>query len=443
MRERLNFANKEEYRQKVGKRYLVACMIFYILSVSVKGIFNSETRYLIEIWHLTQTQVQLANTLYFITYACVQIFLCIFMSKINIQKYTFVTIPISAIFSALMGLATNIKTMWVLFALVGIFQAAMFCATNYLLTKYLPRKLLTPANKWIASGYAIGTAFAYIITGIFVGLSAWQIPYFLINGLLIISVAWLVYETKIISKFSKINKKLDIRQLIVERKESVSNDNLPLTVVEKPIFALSNKKRRVLFYVIILTLSLLINGIYCGAVNFVTSVLVDIHAFPQDASIYVTTIVIVLIVLGPMLSINSCEKHKDFIKQGIKYLLIFMPITILTALFYDLNIIVYVVLILTLLILINGIRSILNNVIAFKMKDQINVAAFTSLTNAFASIAASVWPLIIALIKDNSNWAMTYWTLAIMTAVVLLATIILDRVVKTIYKKDNNGEILE
>jgi MFS family permease len=77
------------------------------------------------------------------------------------------------------------------------------------------------------------------------------------------------------------------------------------------------------------------------------------------------------------------------------------------------------------------------------MKDQINVAAFTSLTNAFASIAASVWPLIIALIKDNGNWAMTYWTLAIMTAIVLLATIVLDGVVKTTYKKDNNGEILE
>ncbi len=311
----INFANKEEVRQKTGKRYMLACMIFYITSTSVKGIFASETRYLIEIWKLTQAQVQLANTFYFITYGAVQILMFIFMSKINVQKYTFITIPISAIISMLMGLATNIQMMWVLFALVGVFQASIFCAVNYLLTKHLPIKLLPTANKWIASGYAIGTAFSYVVSALFVGFNLWRVPYFLINGVLLISLVWVIYETKIITKFSKINRKLDNKQLLSDSNNT--NNNLPLSKAKRPIVTLSSKKRKVIFYVTILTISLIINGIYYGAMNFVTSVLVDIYAFPQDASIYVATIVPIVIILGPMITISSCEKHNDFIKQEV------------------------------------------------------------------------------------------------------------------------------
>ena len=440
MRERLNFANVEKYRQKIGKTYLFACMAFYIICIAVKGVFASETRYLIEIWDLTQAQVQLTNTLYFITYGVVQILLFIFMEKIDIKKFTFITIPISAVIFIAMGLATNIKTMWVLFALIGVFQASMFCVCNYLLTRYLPKKLLPMANKLIASGYAIGTALSYVITPLFVGLDLWRIPYFLVGGLVLISTAFLIYETRVISRFFKINRRLDSEQFLTESKENKSNQPLP---IQKPIISLTTKKRKTIFYVVVLTISLIINGMYYGAMNFVTSVLVDIHDLPQDASIYVSTIVPIIIILGPMITISSCEKHRDYVKEGIKYLLILMPLPILLAIFYKVNFILYLVLIVIYLILANGIRVILNNVIAFKMKDYINVASFTAITNAFASIAASVWPLIIAFIYDNSNWGTTYWTLTAMTVVTLIATIVIDRVVKSTYKKDNNGENLE
>ena len=443
MRERLTFANKEKYRQKLGKIYLFICISFYISCCAVKGIFAAETRYIIEIWKLTQSQVQLANTFYFITYGTVQILLFIFMEKIDIKKYTYIMISLSALTFIIMGLATNIETMWILFGFVGIFQSSMFCATNYLLTKNLPSNLLPVANKWIAAGYAIGTAFSYIVAAIFVGLELWRLPYFFMSGLVLFLTMSLIYSTKVISRFNKINQKLDTKQILTESKECVRKENpLPQTI-NKPIIMLSTKRRKIMFYALILLTSLIINGLYYGVFSFVTSVLVDIYNFPQDASIYVSTIIPILIILGPVIIINSCEKHRDFIKVGIKYLLIFLIIPILLGLFYDVNAILFIALIVVYLVLVNGIRVILNNVIAFKMKDYINVASFTALTNAFASIAASVWPLIIAFIYDNSNWGVTYWTLTAMTAILLVITIIIEKVVKTTYKKDNNGENLE
>lgn len=408
-----------------------------------EGCFAAETRYLIEIWDLTQAQVQLANTFYFITYGIVQILLFIFMSKIDIKKFTFVTIPISAILFIVMGLANNIQTMWVIFALIGILQASMFCATNYLLTKYLPNKLLPTANTLIASGYAIGTALSYVISAFFVGFNLWRIPYFLVSSLVLISTIWLIYETKIIARFHKLNKKLDSKQMLSNANKKVQTKDLPLKSNKKPIISFSNKKRIVVFYVVILCLSLIVNGLYYGVMGFVTSVLVDIYSFPQDASIYVLTIVPIIMILGPMITIKSCEKHQDFIKQGVKFLLITLPLPIILTFFYKLNFILFLVLVIVYLILANGIRVIINNVIAFKMKDYINVASFSAITNAFASIAASAWPLIIALIKDNGSWGATYFAVAIMTVVVLVASIIIDRVVNSTYKKDNNGENLE
>jgi hypothetical protein len=231
--------------------------------------------------------------------------------------------------------------------------------------------------------------------------------------------------------------------MLADSNEKPKSKDLPLQNKEKPIVSLSNQKRIVVFYVVILSLSLIVNGLYYGVMGFVTSVLVDIYAFPQDASIYVSTIVPIIIILGPMITIKSCEKHQDFIKQGVKFLLITLPLPIILTFFYKVNVILYIVAIVIFLILANGIRVIINNVIAFKMKDYINVASFSAITNAFASIAASVWPLIIALIYDNGTWGATYFVVSIMTLGILVISMFLDRIIKTIYKKDNNGEILE
>ena len=443
MRERVSLKNIEAKRHKVGKIFAFTCALYYILSVAAKGIFAAEVRYIIEIWHLTQAQVQLANTFYFITYGLVQIILFIFMDKINIVKYAFVTIPISAVVSIAMGLATAIKGIWVLFALVGVFQAGMWCVCNYLVTKYVPRKLLTSANKLLASGYAIGTAVSFVVSAFFVGLNMWRIPYFIFGGMLLVCTAVLFYQTKLIARYSRINKKLDIKQMMLENKEDAFKDAKSFTMIEKPIFSLSSKKRKVVFYTAILLVSFLLNGLYYGVMSFVTSVLVDIYALPQDASIYITTIIPIIIILGPLITINSCEKHKDFIKVAIKYLIIILPLPILMILLYDKSMVVYLALIVVYLILANGIRVILNNVVGFKMKDYINVAAFVALINAFASISASIWPLIIAYIKDNGTWGATYWAIAIMVIVVLLATIVIDLLVRRVYKRDNNGENLK
>ena len=443
MRERVSLKNIEANRLKVGKIFMFTCALFYILSVAAKGIFAAEIHYIRDIWKLNEMQVELANTLYFITYGLVQIILFIFMEKINIIKYAFVTVPISAIVSIAMGLVSGIKGIWVLFALVGVFQAGMWCTCNYLVTKYVPRKLLPSANKLLASGYAIGTAISFVVSSFFIGLDMWRVPYFILGGMLLVCTIVLIYQTRLIARYSRINKKLDIKQMMLESKENSSNNLEPVAMIEKPIFSLSSNKRKVIFYTAILLVSFLLNGLYYGVMSFVTRVLSDVYALPKDISGYITTIIPIIIILGPLITINSCEKQKDFIKVAVKYLFIILPLPILLVIFYDKSMVVYLALIVAYLILANGIRVILNNVVGFKMKDYLNVAAFVALINAFASISASVWPLIIAYIKDNGTWGETYWAIAIMVVVVLLATIVIDLLVRRIYKKDNNGQDLE
>ena len=226
-------------------------------------------------------------------------------------------------------------------------------------------------------------------------------------------------------------------------KEKQPNQSSSNQSYDKPLISLTTRKRKILFYVLILFTSLIINGLYYGVFSFITSVLVDIYAIPQDISIYVSTIVPIVIVLGPLITISSCEKHKDFVGEGIKYLFMLAPLPIMLALLYDKSMLLFIAMALVYLVFTNGIRIILTNVIAFKMKDFINVASFSALTNAFASVAASIWPLVIALVKDNGGWGATYWTLTVMTITLLLVTIIIDRGIKIVYKKDNNGEILE
>ena len=230
MNGRVNLSNIDKNRHKVGKMFMLTCSLFYILSVAAKGIFAAEIHYIRDFWKLTEMQVELANTLYFITYGLVQIILFIFMEKINIIKYAFITVPISAIVSIAMGLATGIEGVWVLFALVGVFQAGMWCSCNYLVTKYVPRKLLPSANKLLASGYAIGTAVSFVVSSFFLGLNMWRLPYFILGGLLLVCTVVLFYQTKLIARYKRINEKLDLKQMILENSEGAVENKKMLQI---------------------------------------------------------------------------------------------------------------------------------------------------------------------------------------------------------------------
>lgn len=417
--------NVDEERIKMGKMLIFACFFLYMSSMVAKGIFAAEVKYIIDMWRLTQAKAQMANTCYFVAYGLVQVFLSLLMGKINVRKYLIITVPVAALFTALMGVATRIEHIWIYFGISGAFQAAIYAGCNSVLTACLPNALLTKANKVMNMGYAIGTVFAYAISAMFIGKDLWQLPYYITAIVFLVAIINFAFVTKSAQKFKRVNAILD-KKLSLNKSVSTSES----------IFSVKTKKENVIFYSLVLFYSFFLTTLYYSVMNFITSTLVSVHGVSQDVSIYVSVIAPVMIVSGPMMTISACEKDKNFIRQAILFLFIALPVALMLAFLYDVNVILYLVLAVIFVVLANGIKTIVLSVVAYKMKTQINVGSYCAISNAVASLAAGVTPVVIGAVIDAKGWQAGYF---VIIGVIAFMIVSLTAINVLLNKKSNKG----
>ena len=345
------------------------------------------------------------------------------------RKYLIVTVPFSALFTALMGLATDIKGIWIFFALAGAFQAGIYAGSNYILTTYLPNKLLTKANKIMNVGYAVGTVIAYLLSAYCIGFNAWSLPYYIIGGMFIIAVVTFAIITSISSRFKHINEILDKKEVTVNIKTVDDSD---------PILTVEIKKDKIIFYAIDLIMAFLITSLYYSVMNFVTSMLVEVHGVSQDISIYVSIIAPVAIIVGPMMVINACERDKDFIREGIYFSLILIPVVVLLYFFYSFNVLLFLALTVIFVIVANGVKAIVLSIMAFKLRKIINAGSYSALSNAVASASAGISPAVIGWVKDVAGWSTVYLVILGIILFIIVSMIVIDFFVRKNYKKTHS-----
>ena len=422
----VNLKNIEEKRNKYGNLLIFACFFLYTSSMAVKGVFAAETQYIVSMWELEYATASMANTCYFVAYGLVQVLLFLVMSKINLKKVVCFTVPIAVVSTILMGVTTNIMQMWAFFGLTGAFQASIYCGCNYVLTENLPVKLLSRGNKVMNLGYAFGTVVSYGLCGIYISFDLWRVPYFILGGVFGLSILLFAIIVTVSSRFHDVNRRLDKKPEVRDTKQNNEED---------PIIDVATKKEKAIFYSVDLVITFLITALYYSIMNYITPLLVKVHGLSQDVSIYVTIIAPIAIALGPLMTINSCDKNRDFIRQAIYYSLIALPLPLLLALFYEVNVILALVLSVGFIVITNGVKAIALSVITFKMRKKINAGSYSAISNAIASLSAGVTPTLIGAVIDNYGWQVSYFTTFTLAVVVVVSLIIIDLIVRKFDKK--------
>ncbi len=427
----INLMNVDQKRYKYGKLLIFACFFLYTASMAAKGVFGAQMKFLVDLWGLEYATASMANTYYFVTYGLVQVGLFFVMSKISMRKYILMTVPFATITTMLIGLSTGIEQIWIYFGLSGAFQAGIYAGCNVMLTRYLPVKLLTKANTIMTLGYATGTIIAYLLSALFVGFGgdAWRIPYFISGGIFLLSVIVFGIIVFTARRFAKINNYLDDKyiQEVKKKKVNALDD-------ADPLISVNTKKKSITFYFVDLVMVFLITALYYSIMNYITSLLVDVYNMPQNTSIYVSIIAPIAIAVGPIITIRSCDHHKDFIRQAILFSLIILPVPLVLAFVFNLNIILALVLSLFYIVFANGVKAIALSVTAFKMRKVMNVGAYSAISNAVASVSAGVTPTIIGAVIDNYGWQASYFVTFGLTALVVLLMLLIDVAVRKDYK---------
>ena len=367
--DKITISNVEEKRYKIGNLLIIACFFLYMASMAVKAIFVAEMKFIQTLWELTYAKVSLANTFYFVPYGIVQLLMFVFMRKINMRKFMIVTIPLAALCGILMGTTNKIEWMWIYFGLTGIFQASIYCGCIEMLAVYLPAKLITKANKFMASAFAIGSFISYALCALCIFFGAWRIPYFALGGMFTIAVVMFIIVVNKAKRYRKINQLLDKKE-----KEATINQNNQKPFEDNPILHLHTKKRKTIFYVVDILISFLVTALYYCVMNYISSLLVDEYGVNQDISIYISMLAPFAILFGPILAINSCNKNRNFIAQIIKFLLFALPCPLLLAFFYGANMFVALLFILVFIVMVKGAMEIILSIINFKNSTSCNIA---------------------------------------------------------------------
>ena len=388
---------------------IAACFLLYTSMMASKGVFLAEIAFLMEEFSVDKATASLTNTWYFVAYAGAQVALFFIIKRLDIKKYLLVTVPISAIAVMLMGFSRGITDMYVLFAICGVFQAAVFAGCNATLTSYLPTRYLSRANSIMNFGYAAGTVISYAFCAVCVRMSLWRVPFVVIGGFLL---ACVIFYFVCAVKCSNLK-----RDDVFEAEDTVKT-------VEEAFIKVGNGRKKVLFYAINLLLIFFITALYYAVMNWISTLLVEIHHLSQDVSIYITILAPALIALGPVMTIRACDKDSDFIRVGAKFLLFALPIPLLLSFLYDANVILAFALSVVFVIVINGVKSIGLSVMAFKLRNEVNTAEYSVISNATASLAGGIAPTVVGSMIDSWGWSASYLVIfAVALAIFAFVTI--------------------
>jgi len=397
---------------KYGKLLIFACYFVYVAELAAKFVFGAEIATIIVELKTDKVNASFANTYYFIVYGLVQVILSFLMGKIDMRKYLVVTLPFAAITMICMGFATNIEFMWIIFPISGIFQAGLWSGINLILTKYLPACLLNTANRVINTGVAVSSIIAYGMSAVCVSYVGWRMPFFILGTVFLISAVFFAFVVRKTQNYADI---LDDTTLFNGDKD-IDNNSL---------FTLNTRKQTVAFYCISIVMVFLITSVYNSLCNWLPSLLIDVFSFRQDVSIYVSILSPVVMLFGPMLTLWSCARDKNFIRQCLIYSSIILLICILLTFLYQTNVILAVLLFVLYMGLANGIRVIVLSVITFQLHTQINAGTYSAISNAVASVSSGVIPTFFGFLIDSYGWKNAFSFTIILLGVIIVLLFVL------------------
>ena len=405
---------------------IFACALLWIIMMGSKNVYIAEIEEIMSVFNVgSKDTAFFGMTLYFITYAAVQIILFFCMGKINIKWYLSVTIVLSGVVTVIIAFATGVGQLWWLLAINGVLQAGVWGMCIAVIDKYLPERLKPIAHTVMNIGTAVAGVITYGSSAIFVAIKRWDLPFIVlgiilaVTGVIFFLAVWLA---------SRVEQEITFTEM---KTQTVNT--------EKPLIALDTKSKRIWFYVISFGFSLLVHCLLYGVMNWMPSLVERVYSQPRSFAILITVIAPIVISVGPIIAVWHCEKQKNFIGVSLLYLSIALIFAILLIFLYSVNLVLAMILLVLFLVVVQGAVTIIFSVVSFKMGEYVNTGAHSGLMNAAGALSAGFAPTITGALIDihgpNTGWQLNYIAVACFTALIVVLVAVTFVLLRKSFKK--------
>ena len=302
--------------------FIIASFFLYIILTGSKNLYVAEKTTLNTLGFGSLTELALTMEYYFYAYALTQVVLIFFIKKINVKWFLTVTVSASALLTVYVAFSQSLVEHYVIYIANGFLQAGIWSCLFKLFGEYLPMRFLPFANKLMASGPAVAGIISYGFAAAFG--DEWRTPFATLGVILLLAVvAYFVTESRVY----RIQKGEEKRRLS-------STNEVTADEEDNDFIHLDSKLRIFVFYVVSSVMSFLVTSLFFMLNNNIDVFFKEIGGFSNDVSKLLTILVPITIVVGPMLTVSSCEKHKNFILVGAVYFGISAFLSLLILLFY-------------------------------------------------------------------------------------------------------------
>jgi len=399
---------------------IFASVFLYLTLTASKNLYTAEKTTLYGLGTFGNL-TDLASTMeyYFYTYAATQVFLAFFLKKINIKWFLAITLGISAVLTVLVAFTNGIEQHYIIFAINGILQAGIWGILLKILSIYLPMRLLPIANQIMSAAPAAASAIAYGVAALFG--DNWKLPFFILGVLLLLTVVLYTASVNIVARFPK---DMSTHHIVMSdgTEADVSDEE------ENDFIHLNSKRRVAIFYAVSIFVGFIVTSIFFMLNNSLDIYLKEVGGFSNSTAKILTVFAPLAAVIGPLVCVRSCERHRNFIAVAAVYFGLALVVCAVVLFVFDKSVFAALALIVIFLVLANGGRSVSLSIAALKMRTKIDTGVYSTIVNAVASVASGVAPKIITAILDRESLSVTEsWriSLGIIFAVNLLAVVAL------------------
>ncbi len=380
--------------KKLEKFLIFACVFIWVMMMGSKNVFTAELVEIMNVFNVSKPDASLAMTYYFITYSTMQVILFFIMDNVNVKWYMFISIFFSGLVTVLIAFATGMWQLWWILALNGILQASVWGMCLAVLNKYLPKSVMPKANMIMNIGTAVAGIISYGSSAIFVALGRWDLPFVVLG--IILSISAVIFFIAV--------------QTCQKQNMHVCNNNdlAQTSQSSNSMIKLDTKNKRIWFFILTFIFSVLAHFVFYGTMNWMPNLLTENFGVKNSVGILISILAPLATVLGPIMAIFHCEKHQDFIKVSLVYLLIATALSFLMIFAFNINVILAVTVLISFLVVIQGVVTIVFSVVSIKMSKYINAGAHAGLMNAAGGYSAGFAPTIVGVVIECAGWRVSY-----------------------------------
>lgn len=412
--------------------FIISSFFLYIVLTGSKNLYVAEKTTLNTLGIGSLTELAMTMEYYFYAYAAMQVALIFFIKKINVKWFLTITVSLSAVLTVFVAFTNSIVEHNVIYIANGFLQAGIWSCLLKLLSAKLPMRYLPMANKLMSAGPAVAGIVSYGTAAAFG--DAWRAPFAFLGGLLLFAVLLYFYAVSAVDRLPK-----DVDELVIVKadgtREAVKSRE------ENDFIHLDSRVRVIVFYIVSAIMSFFVTSLFFMLNNNVDVFFKEIGGFSNDVSKLLTIFVPITIVVGPMLTVNSCEKHKNFILVGGSYFGVSAILSLLIVFFFDAHIVFSMILLIAFLIVCNGARTITLSIVALKMRKKIDTGVLSVTLNAAASLASGIAPKFLASILDNeslsanASWQISFISVFALNVFIVVAILLIELWVYLINRK--------